>query len=279
MRDRRRRSASTSASGSAATSSSSTGPRCASRQETFVKVEDFFAKTRRQGDLHRPLARADPPADAVHRRRVGHELPPLPSLRRAGRGPLGHDLVPARLHLLAELRAGREHRGSRDDRVRDPGRPVRRRLPGRQAPAPPRAAPGVSRTGSSGRDSARCCGRSRTSCAASGWLLRPVWRYVLRPLWLLVAPPLRFLWARLTPGELGIELTTLATVAAVGIYIVVLQIDLLETDALLPGRQHGARYRARHRVGLPHHDRLHPARDRIAVLRRSRARSRPASSC
>ena len=58
---------------------------------------------------------------------------------------------------------------------------------------------------------------------------------MLRPLWLLIAPPLRFLWARLTPGELGIELTTLLTIAAVGIYVVVLQIDLLQTDALLPG--------------------------------------------
>ncbi len=68
-----------------------------------------------------------------------------------------------------------------------------------------------------------------------GTLLGPVWRYLLRPLWLLVAPPLRFLGQRLTPGELGIELTTLATVAAVGIYVVVLQANLLETDALLPG--------------------------------------------
>ena len=68
-----------------------------------------------------------------------------------------------------------------------------------------------------------------------GVTLRPVWRYVLRPLWLLIAPPLRFLIARLTPGELGIELTTLLTIAAVGIYLVVLQINLLQTDALLPG--------------------------------------------
>ena len=68
-----------------------------------------------------------------------------------------------------------------------------------------------------------------------GWLLRPVWRYALRPIWLLIAPPLRFVWARLTPGELGIELTTLATIAALGIYVVALQIELLQTDALLPG--------------------------------------------
>jgi undecaprenyl-diphosphatase len=75
-----------------------------------------------------------------------------------------------------------------------------------------------------------------------GWIgrglwavLRPFWVYVLRPVWALVAPPLRFLVARLTPGELGIELTTLLAIAGVCIYTVVLQIDLLQTDALLPG--------------------------------------------
>ena len=75
-----------------------------------------------------------------------------------------------------------------------------------------------------------------------GWLgrvvaaaLRPLWHYVLRPLWALVAPPLRFVAGRLTPGELGIELTTLLAIAGVCIYTVVLQINLLETDALLFG--------------------------------------------
>jgi membrane protein DedA with SNARE-associated domain len=68
------------------------------------------------------------------------------------------------------------------------------------------------------------------------WLvLRPFWVYLLRPLWMLVAPPLRFIAARLTPGELGIELTTLLAIAGVCIYTVALQIELLETDALLPG--------------------------------------------
>jgi undecaprenyl-diphosphatase len=66
------------------------------------------------------------------------------------------------------------------------------------------------------------------------WLVRGTGT-VLRPLWLLIAPPVRFIWARLTPGELGIELTTLLTITAVGIYMVVLQIELLQTDALLPG--------------------------------------------
>jgi membrane protein DedA with SNARE-associated domain/membrane-associated phospholipid phosphatase len=68
------------------------------------------------------------------------------------------------------------------------------------------------------------------------WLvIRPLWRYVLHPLWTLIAPPLRFLIARLTPGGLGIELTTLLAIVAVGVYVVVLQINLLETDSLLPG--------------------------------------------
>jgi membrane protein DedA with SNARE-associated domain/membrane-associated phospholipid phosphatase len=69
---------------------------------------------------------------------------------------------------------------------------------------------------------------------AAATVLRPLWRYVLRPVWILVAPPLRFLVGRLTPGELGIELTTLLAIAGVCVYTVILQINLLETDALLP---------------------------------------------
>ena len=42
-----------------------------------------------------------------------------------------------------------------------------------------------------------------------------LWRVVLKPLWVIVGPPLRFTWKRLTPGELGIELTTLLAIAAV----------------------------------------------------------------
>jgi undecaprenyl-diphosphatase len=74
-------------------------------------------------------------------------------------------------------------------------------------------------------------------------LLRPVaavaralWVALLHPLWRVVAPPLRFTIARLTPGELGIELTTLLAVAAVSIYTIVLQINLIESgDPLITG--------------------------------------------
>jgi undecaprenyl-diphosphatase len=47
-------------------------------------------------------------------------------------------------------------------------------------------------------------------------LLRPLWRRVLKPLWRLARPELRFAWARITPGDLGIELTTTVAVASVG---------------------------------------------------------------
>jgi undecaprenyl-diphosphatase len=67
-------------------------------------------------------------------------------------------------------------------------------------------------------------------------LLRPLWRFVLRPVWLVISPPVRFLIARLTPGELGIELTTILAVAAVSIYTVILQINLIQSgDPLISG--------------------------------------------
>jgi membrane protein DedA with SNARE-associated domain len=67
-------------------------------------------------------------------------------------------------------------------------------------------------------------------------LLRPLWRFVLHPAWLVIGPPIRFTIARLTPGELGIEFTTLLAVAAVSVYTIVLQIDLINTgDPLITG--------------------------------------------
>jgi membrane protein DedA with SNARE-associated domain len=45
-----------------------------------------------------------------------------------------------------------------------------------------------------------------------------------------VAPELRFLWRRLTPGGLGLELTTALAVAGVGIYVFVLYLVILSGD-------------------------------------------------
>jgi membrane protein DedA with SNARE-associated domain/membrane-associated phospholipid phosphatase len=47
-------------------------------------------------------------------------------------------------------------------------------------------------------------------------VLRPVWRRVGLPAWRAAMPGLRFLWNRLTPGNLGLELTTLLAAMTVG---------------------------------------------------------------
>ena len=59
---------------------------------------------------------------------------------------------------------------------------------------------------------------------------RPLYRTVIRPLYDLVAPPLRFLWNRVTPGELGLELSTAVAVAGVGIFVFVLYVVELSGD-------------------------------------------------
>jgi membrane protein DedA with SNARE-associated domain/membrane-associated phospholipid phosphatase len=50
-------------------------------------------------------------------------------------------------------------------------------------------------------------------------VLRPVWRRLLKPAGRVIAPEVRFLWGRMTPGGLGIELTTTIAVASVGGFI------------------------------------------------------------
>src|SRR5207302_5792415 len=74
----------------------------------------------------------------------------------------------------------------------------------------------------------------------AGWierqpLLGTAWRLVGRPIGRVVGPPVRFLIARLSPGELGIELTTLLAIGAVSIYLIVLQIHLIGQDTLVTG--------------------------------------------
>jgi membrane protein DedA with SNARE-associated domain len=50
-------------------------------------------------------------------------------------------------------------------------------------------------------------------------VVRPLWQRVLKPTGRAIAPQLRFLWARITPGELGIELTTTLAIASVGGFV------------------------------------------------------------
>ena len=65
------------------------------------------------------------------------------------------------------------------------------------------------------------------------FVLRPIWRGVVRPIWRFLAPQLRFLWGRITPGELGIELTTTIAIASVGGFIFGAYADELATSPRL----------------------------------------------
>ncbi len=64
-------------------------------------------------------------------------------------------------------------------------------------------------------------------------VLRPIWRRLVKPAWRFLAPELRFLWGRLTPGGLGIELTTTLAVASVGGFIFGAYADELATTPRL----------------------------------------------
>jgi membrane protein DedA with SNARE-associated domain/membrane-associated phospholipid phosphatase len=60
-------------------------------------------------------------------------------------------------------------------------------------------------------------------------VVRPLWRRVLRPVGSFLAPQIRFLFERITPGGLGIELTTALAVVAVGSYVFALTaMDVLD---------------------------------------------------
>jgi undecaprenyl-diphosphatase len=59
---------------------------------------------------------------------------------------------------------------------------------------------------------------------------RPIWRGALRPLWGAAAPRLRFFWERITPGDLGLELTTSLATGGVGVYFFVLFTVALSHD-------------------------------------------------
>jgi undecaprenyl-diphosphatase len=75
------------------------------------------------------------------------------------------------------------------------------------------------------------------------WLERQAQRPALRPLVRVLAPvlrttrrPARFVWDRVTPGDLGLELTTLFAVAGVGAFVFVWDLVRIEQDnGLLAG--------------------------------------------
>jgi membrane protein DedA with SNARE-associated domain/membrane-associated phospholipid phosphatase len=65
--------------------------------------------------------------------------------------------------------------------------------------------------------------------------LRGAWRGVVRPLARLSQPPARFVWNRLTPGDLGLEITTVLALAAVGSFTFFLLGSELDDRTLLVG--------------------------------------------
>jgi membrane protein DedA with SNARE-associated domain/membrane-associated phospholipid phosphatase len=65
------------------------------------------------------------------------------------------------------------------------------------------------------------------------WLLSPLHRFVIAPVWRVLGPPLRFFGHRLTPGELGIELTTMVAIAAVCGYVFAAYTDVIASSASL----------------------------------------------
>ncbi|MEA2332259.1 MAG: hypothetical protein QOH58_2397 [Thermoleophilaceae bacterium] len=59
---------------------------------------------------------------------------------------------------------------------------------------------------------------------------RPIHRRVVRPLARAIAPRARFLWDRVTPGDLGLEVTTTLAIGGVGLYVFVLYLVVLAGD-------------------------------------------------
>jgi membrane-associated phospholipid phosphatase len=80
--------------------------------------------------------------------------------------------------------------------------------------------------------------RHRIAAWIDEQLERPVLRplaVVLRPLWRWSRRPRQFFWNRVTPGELGLELTTLLAFVAVGAFAFVANIITLHTKDLIAG--------------------------------------------
>jgi len=61
-------------------------------------------------------------------------------------------------------------------------------------------------------------------------VVRPVWRRAAAPVVAVIRPRLHLLWDRLTPGQLGLELTTIVAVAGVGAYIFTLYTFIVSGD-------------------------------------------------
>ena len=171
------------------------GPRCQDHRGAPRAGRGVLRPPRRQGDPARPLRRPRPRGHPVPGRLVGHAVAALPALRRHRRRPVGRRCCSSSATSSGRASTGRSHYaeqgalalGSRSSSSSAVVWLVRRL---RERGAPRR-------------------GRAR-------WIERQLERPALRPLAAVLRPvgalargPLRFVWHRITPGELGLELTTL----------------------------------------------------------------------
>ena len=77
--------------------------------------------------------------------------------------------------------------------------------------------------------------------------------------------PLRFLWRRLTPGDLGLELTSLAAVVGVGSFVFIALLAAVDNGSAHRARPASVRPRRRAALGLGHRRRQGAQRDRHAA--------------
>ena len=161
------------------------------------------------------------PLMPVHRRRLADAVPALLPLRRARRGRVVDHVLHARVPLLALDRQAHDLRLARAVRARHAVVVIA----GDRRADPPAPQPGGAREGP------RLDRRARRPARAGSVLARisrPVWHFALRPAAAVADMTARFSYERLTPGNLGLELTTLLALAA--------RRDVL----VLPARRHRA---------------------------------------
>ena len=205
------------------------GPHGAARQDHRGAARagrGVLRPARRDDDPDRPLHRARARDRAVHRRRVAHAAAQVPALRRARRRAVGDDVLRARLRLLALVRpAHRVGLARRCSRSASRSRSSSRSSSSSGCSAA-RSCRRRRRRGSPSSSSGRCCARSRRTCArlapdrAAARARSP-------------SAPARFVWNRFTPGELGLEVTTLLAIAAVGSFTFFLLGSALDERTLL----------------------------------------------
>ena len=160
--------------------------RCGSPRSAWHKVEAFFDRHGGKAIVIGRWVGLRAPADALHRRHVGHRATGASSPTTSSARACGEPR--SRCSATSSGRASARSRASPSRAALAFGVLVggARRLPGGQAAAQSRGSRPRRRLVRAPGRSGRCCGRSRAVVALG------VWRYVLRPLWRLIAPPLRF---------------------------------------------------------------------------------------